>query len=179
MTSLLPVPLARAGELAAGLRPVERLAASWLVEYRGHTRAAYVHDLAAWSGFCAEREVDLMGATRVIVAAYTDHLQNEGLGGGDVQSQALRADRLLPQGCVLGDHHAHTNSATFAVPFPSGLETVSVPPAAATRSLSEVRQKAGLAPPMPSSPTSTTTRPRSWSTVAEGRVAERRVSTRS
>ena len=59
MTSL-PVTLAHAGTLAAGLRPVEQLAASWLVEYRGHTRAACVRDLAAWSAFCSEREVDLM-----------------------------------------------------------------------------------------------------------------------
>src|SRR5262245_57124090 len=73
---------------------------------------------------------------------------------------------------VLGDHDAHANSATSEVPFPDGLERVSVPPAAATRSPSEVSPKAGSAPPTPSSRTSTTTRPLSWATLAESRVAD-------
>ena len=44
--------------------------------------------------------------------------------------QALAQERL-----VLGDHDAHGSSATTAVPSPRGLETLTLPPSAATRSV--------------------------------------------
>ena len=80
----LPVLASPAGGLVTEPGVLERLAASWLVEYRGHTRVAYLRDLAAWSVFCRERELDLLVASRAVVAAYADHLLEAGLGAATI-----------------------------------------------------------------------------------------------
>lgn len=97
-----PAALPRAGELATELRPAERIAAAWLIEYRGHTRAAYVRDLAAWSAFCAERGVDLMLATRAMVAAYADQLQDAGLGAATINRKLSALTGFYRRGVELG-----------------------------------------------------------------------------
>ena len=62
---------------------------------------------------------------------------------------------------IVGERYSHGTSARSEVPRPGGLDTVIVPPSASIRSASprSPEPPVGLAPPIPSSATSTTSRP--------------------
>ena len=62
----------------------QELAATFLLEYLGNTRAAYRSDLADWFGYCNHRGMDPLTARRADVAGYVDHLAQRGLGRSTV-----------------------------------------------------------------------------------------------
>gem|GEM_PF-6918015 len=79
MTSLLPVPLDQNASLMSALArlpaastgvpeldadPAWRLAAAFLLGYRGHTRRAYFADIRAWYAWCAGIDLPPLAAQR-------------------------------------------------------------------------------------------------------------------
>ncbi|MGA8114193.1 MAG: tyrosine-type recombinase/integrase [Actinocatenispora sp.] len=58
--------------------PADRLAAAFLMSYRGRTRDAYARDLAHYGAWCARNGVDVLAARRVHLDAYVEHLTTEG-----------------------------------------------------------------------------------------------------
>lgn len=58
--------------------PADRLAAAFLMSYRGRTRDAYARDLAHYGQWCAHAGVDVLSARRVHIDAYVEDLTAQG-----------------------------------------------------------------------------------------------------
>src|SRR4051794_39102202 len=106
-------------------------------------------------------------------------LLDELLGGGGLADHVepgfaqQQRDAFAQEHRVVGQHYAHGISALSRVPPAGGLQTFKCPSSASTRSASPRRPEpfAGLAPPLPSSATSTTSAPCSRATATLAVVA--------
>ena len=85
MGAMSVVPRQSGGELAPG-GPAEQLTKAWLANRRlsEHTRAAYRRDVAGWLSWCAEHELEPLGASFLQVNAYARALEGRGLAASTV-----------------------------------------------------------------------------------------------
>ncbi len=83
MTDLTPaVP---PGTMVVAGDDVARLAAAFLLAYRGNTRAAYARDLAHFAAWCAGHDLAVLGVHRAHVDAYVEQLVRDGAAPATVR----------------------------------------------------------------------------------------------
>lgn len=74
MTTAVVPTTSTAVEATSGVASAEDVARAFLLGYGARTRDAYARDLRTWFTWCAEHGVDVLGATRLHVDAYTRQL---------------------------------------------------------------------------------------------------------
>src|SRR5664279_3809378 len=89
--ALARLPAAGLGVPGLDADPAWRLAAAFLVGYRGHTRRAYFADIRAWYGWCAGLDLPPLAAQRHHVDRWiAEQLEHPQPGTGRPAAAATR-----------------------------------------------------------------------------------------